>query len=374
MAEVYDFAVIGGGMAGASLAAELAPHGSVLVLEAEDRPGYHATGRSAAFWEECYGGPQVVPLTLASGPFLQEHGFLSQRGALYLGRDGDAGELDGFMHRFAKSGVTIERLSSNAVVERVPGLRPEWTGAVWEPACADIDVAGLHAHYLATMKHGGGQLEVRARLANAERTATGWHLKTDRGAEFESAILINAGGAWADEIARIAGVAPIGITPYRRTVVQLRVDPPPPADLPLVLDIAGQFYFRPDNARIWLSPHDEEPSAPCDAAPEELAVATAIARMEEVVDWRIVAVEHKWAGLRSFAPDRLPVYGFDPKDSGFFWFAGQGGFGIQTAPAAARLGAQTLLGQPRDVMTASLDPDIYSPKRFALGSKAGFLD
>jgi D-arginine dehydrogenase len=147
--------------------------------------------------------------------------------------------------------------------------------------------------------------------------------------------------------------------------VQLRVDPAPPADLPLTLDIAGEFYFRPENGRLWLSPHDETPSEPCDAAPEEYDIALAIDRFEQVVDWKIEAVERKWAGLRSFAPDRLPVFGFDPQVPGLFWCAGQGGYGIQTAPAAARFSAQLLLGLPRDAMTEQLDEGLYSPARFA---------
>ncbi len=351
-------------MAGASLAAELAPHATVLVLEAEDQPGYHATGRSAAFWEECYGGPDIVPLTLASGPYLREHGFLSQRGALYVGRDEDCNALDDFIVRFANSGATIERLDAAAAAQRVPGLRPEWTGAVWQPACADIDVAGLHTHYLTSMRRSGAQLATRARLASAVHGADGWALKTTSGDHFNAKKLINAAGAWADNVAIIAGVNPIGIEPKRRTVVQLRIDPVPPKSLPLVLDISGRFYFRPENGRLWLSPHDEEPSVPCDAAPEELAVANAIDRLQRVVDWRVEHVEHKWAGLRSFAPDRLPVYGFDARSAAFFWFAGQGGFGIQTAPAAARLAAQIILCLPTDGMTQMLDRAKYSPKRF----------
>jgi len=150
----------------------------------------------------------------------------------------------------------------------------------------------------------------------------------------------------------------------RRTVAQLRTDPAPPAELPLVLDLTGQFYFKPEHGRLWLSPHDETPSPPCDAAPEELDVAVAIDRFQQVVDWQVAAVERKWAGLRSFAPDRRPVYGYDPHRDGFFWFAGQGGYGIQTAPAAARLAAQLLLGQSRDAMTERLDAALYSPARF----------
>jgi len=360
---LFDVAIVGAGIAGASLAAGLANDARVLVLEAEDTPGYHTTGRSAAFWEECYGGPEVVPLTLASGPWLREHGFLSPRGALYVGQAEDAPALDAFMARFADSGVHIERLGRDGVERHLPGLRTAWTGAVWEPACADIDVAALHQHYLAAARRGGVELVTRARVVAAERSAEGWQLVTERGDVFTARVLANAAGAWADAFAELAGARPLGIQPLRRTVAQLRTDPPPPADLPLVLDIAGRFYFKPESGRLWLSPHDEEPCPPCDAAPEELAVAEAIDRFEQVVDWRVLAVERKWAGLRSFAPDRLPVYGYDPAVEGLFWFAGQGGFGIQTAPAAARLAAQLLLGKPRDAMTEQLDARLYDPAR-----------
>ena len=363
MTGLFDVAIVGAGIAGASLAAGLANDARVLVLEAEDTPGYHTTGRSAAFWEECYGGPEVVPLTLASGPWLREHGFLSPRGALYVGQAEDAPALDAFMARFADSGVHIERLGRDGVERHLPGLRTEWTGAVWEPACADIDVAALHQHYLAAARRGGVELVTRARVVAAERSAEGWQLVTERGDVFTARVLANAAGAWADAFAELAGARPLGIQPLRRTVAQLRTDPPPPADLPLVLDIAGRFYFKPESGRLWLSPHDEEPCPPCDAAPEELAVAEAIDRFEQVVDWRVLAVERKWAGLRSFAPDRLPVYGYDPAVEGLFWFAGQGGFGIQTAPAAARLAAQLLLGKPRDAMTEQLDARLYDPAR-----------
>ena len=366
MTEAFDIAVVGAGIAGASLAAELAVQGAgrVVLLEAEDAPGYHTTGRSAAFWEECYGGPDVVPLTLASGPWLREHGFLSPRGALYVGQASDEDSLDGFMETFAGSGVSIERLGPSALAERLPGVRGEYSGAVWEPACADIDVAALHQHYLGQAKRAGVELKTRWRATVAEREGEGWRIENDRGDALRVAVVANAAGAWADNFAELAGSRALGIQPLRRTVAQLRTFPAPPVDLPLVLDIAGRFYFKPESGRLWLSPHDEVPSPPCDAAPEELAVAEAIDRFERVVDWQVRAVERKWAGLRSFAPDRLPVYGFDPLVKGLFWFAGQGGFGIQTAPAAARLAAQLLLGREPDAMTERLDPALYAPSRF----------
>ncbi len=360
-----DFALIGAGIAGASLAAELAESGArVLLLEAEDRPGYHATGRSAAFWEECYGGPELVPLTLASGDYLRDNGFLTRRGALYIGREEDAGELDAFMERFGKTGATIERLDRAGLEKRIDGLREDWTGAVWEPACADIDVAGLHAHYLARARKAGVQLECRARVSHIEKSEGAWVIGCEDGRNFASANLVNAAGAWADTIAQMAGARALGIQPLLRTVAQLRTNPAPDPDQPLVLDISGRFYFKPEAGRLWLSPHDEQPSAPCDAAPQELTVAEAIDRLEKVVTWRVEVVERRWAGLRSFAPDRLPVYGWDPKVEGFAWFAGQGGYGIQTSPAAARLAAQLLLGLERDEMTRRLDASLYDPARF----------
>jgi D-arginine dehydrogenase len=361
----FDIVVIGAGMAGASLAAELAPHARVLLAEAESIPGYHATGRSAAFWEECYGGPDIVPLTLASGPYLRERGLLSPRGALYIGRSEDNPSIEAFLERFTGTGAVIERIGRTELYRRVPGLRPIWTEAIAEPGCADIDVAGLHQHYLADFAAAGGELRVGAPLTTAEREGTSWRLAFRGGAEVRATVLVNAGGAWADGIARLAGAKPLGITPLRRTVIQLRTDPAPSNNLPLVLDIGGQFYFKPELGRLWLSPHDETESAPCDTAPEELDVAIAIDRLERVVEWRVDVVERKWAGLRSFARDRLPVYGFDPKRAGFFWFAGQGGFGIQTAPAAARLGAQLLLGLAPDALTQGLEPARYAPSRFA---------
>lgn len=362
-AQDFDVAIIGAGMAGASLAAECAPHARVLLIEAEDTPGYHTTGRSAAFWEETYGGPGVFPLTMASGHFLREGGYLSPRGGLSIGQAGDCSKVEAFIAEFTALGATLHFQDRAAIAARVPGLRPEWVVGAWEPGCADIDVAGLHQHYLAASRRTGTVLRVRARVERLEREGANWRIVW-AGGEARAPIIANAAGAWADAVAQIAGVRTLGIAPLRRTVVQLRTTPAAADDLPLTLGINGDFYFKPQGGRLWLSPHDEIPDVAGDAAPEELDVAIAIDRFEHVVDWKIEAMERRWAGLRSFAPDRLPVYGFDPLAEGFFWFAGQGGFGIQTAPAAARLGAQLLLGLPRDALTAEIDASPYAPERF----------
>lgn len=351
-------------MAGASLAAELSPHARVLVLEGEDQPGYHTTGRSAAFWTESYGGAGVQPLTSASGPVLHALGFLTTRMALTIGRAEQARDVEAFAQEYANLGIEVHLLDRPAIAERVPGLRAGWTCGALEPSCSDIDVMGLHTHYLAMMREHGAQLWCRAGLRAASRSTSGWHLTLADGRTVRCDILVNAAGAWADSVAQVAGAATLGITPLRRTIAQLRVGQSVPVDLPLVLDIAEQFYFKPEGGNLWLSPHDETPSAPCDAAPEELDVAIAIDRLENVVDWTVERVEHRWAGLRSFAPDRLPVYGFDAQVPGFFWFAGQGGFGIQTAPAAAKLAAGLALGQT----WGDIDPGPYSPVRFVESS------
>lgn len=362
-----DIVIIGGGIAGASLGALLAADARVLILEREASPGYHATGRSVAFWEETYGGLAVQPLTTASGPLLASPdpdfsatSFLSPRRTLHVGRAGDAAARDRLMRDY---GDRVELLPVDPA-SLVPGLRPEWTLGVLEPGVCDIDVAALHQACLRRFRRLGGELALARGLRAARAESGGWRIETDAGA-IDCGMIVNAAGAWADDVAQVCGVAPIGITPLRRTVVQLRVPAMLSADLPLVMDLGGQYYFKPEGeGRIWLTPHDEEPSPPCDAAPEELAVAQAIARFEGVVDWPVEAVERKWAGLRSFSPDRAPVYGLDPAAPGFFWFAGQGGFGIQTAPAAALLAASLLMGGAPSRAVASIDASAYSPARF----------
>ena len=363
MAE-WDVVIVGGGIAGASLGAEIADRRKTLIVEAESQCGYHSTGRSAAFWLESYGGPKVAKLSAASRALLDlpaanfsDHGFLRTRGDVHISRDQWA-ELPG--------GVDARRLSRTELEQLVPGIRDEWRFAVFEPACADIDVAGLHAAYLRQFRRNGGSVRTDAQLESATHASDRWTIRLTDGGQLTASIVVNAAGAWADSIAQCCGVRPLGIAPKRRTMVQLRVGRTGLRDLPLVNDVEGTFYFKGESdSSIWLSPHDEIETDPCDAAPDEIDVATAIDRFEQVVDWPVEQVERRWAGLRSFASDRLPVYGFDTDAPAFFWCAGQGGFGIQTAPAAAKLAAAQLLGEDPDPMVPQIDPATFSPRRFA---------
>jgi D-arginine dehydrogenase len=359
-----DIAIIGAGIAGASLAAMIGKRARVLLIEAESQPGYHSTGRSAAFWSESYGGPAVQPLTTASRAWLEEHGFLHPRGCIHIaGAEGRAA-LDTLAAEMAGCGVAHAWLDEAALRAAIPGLRPHFTIGLTEPTCQDIDVGGLHGDFLARARRDGAIVQADAAVSAIAQDGDGWRIST-RDGEIRARIIVNAAGAWANQIAAMADASPIHIQPNRRTIAQLITDPPMAPDMPLIMDALGRFYFRPEaGGRLWLSPHDETPVEAHDVAPEELDVAIAIDQFEQAVDWRVVRRERAWAGLRSFAPDRLPVYGFDARAPGFFWFAGQGGFGIQTAPAAAMLGAALLLGESPPDAVAGIDPARYAPTRF----------
>jgi D-arginine dehydrogenase len=363
MSKFFDVIIVGGGIGGASLGAEIANRRRTLIIEAEEHCGYHSTGRSAAFFLESYGGPQVAQLTKASADILDhptadfaERGFLHKRGALHLSEH-DWPELP--------RSIEVRRIEGAELAAMIPGLRSRWARGLLEPSCADIDVAALHSAFLRKFRRAGGKIACGSALTSASHSDNRWTVELADGASLACAILVDAAGAWADSVAEACGVARLGIEPKRRTMVQLRVGRSGLKELPLVDDAEGSFYFKGEGDRsIWLSPHDEIPTDPCDAAPEEIDVATAIERFEGVVDWPVERVERSWAGLRTFAPDRLPVYGFDGHAPGFFWCAGQGGFGIQTSPAAAKMAAALLLGEPPDAMVAHIEPAVFSPARF----------
>jgi D-arginine dehydrogenase len=364
----YDVAIIGGGIAGASLAAELAPHASVVLLEAEDICGYHSTGRSAAFWHETLGGPKVQPLTTASLATLQAGGFLSPRVSLEVAEADQLARLETFERSFDGTGVRLRTVDATGIRALVPRAKPVLVAGLVEEDCADIDVAALHQDYLARFRRAGGGIETGFRVATIAHDGQAWSV-SDGARTVVATTVVNAAGAWADPVAKLAGTQPIGVQPKQRTIAQCRVNGDDvPADLPLVIDIAGTYYFKPEGPnRVWVSPHDETPVDAGDVAPEELDVAIAIDRFETVTDWKVVAVERKWAGLRSFAPDRLPVYGFADDVPHFFWCAGQGGYGIQTAPAAARMCAAMVLGTAPHETVAHIDPAPFSPNRFGSG-------
>ncbi len=365
-----DVIIIGAGIAGASLAAELCDDLSVCIIEAEDQPAYHSTGRSNALWHETYGGPLIQPLTAASRGWLDrppsdfsQTGFLTHRPTLCLGEDGDETEVARFINDFEVAGVALERLDAPQLQTMIPGLHARWRYGVLENNSADIDVAAYHGACLKKLRRAGGTVLTTARVEGLSHQKGKWRVQT-RSHTLRAPIIVNAAGAWADDVAKMADVSPMSITPFRRTIAQVRIGGGVDRNLPMVTHIHGTFYFKPDTGnRIWVSPHDETATPPCDAAPEELDIAIAVDRLQQVVDWQVEAVEHAWAGLRSFAPDRLPVIGFEPGAEGFFWCAGQGGFGIQTAPAIAKLAAVQILKRAPDAPFAAINAALYAPDR-----------
>lgn len=364
--ERYDVVIVGGGIAGVSLGARLGGRARVLILEAEEHCGIHATGRSAAFWQASLGGATPErQLSLASKPMFDAGWpgtatpLLRRRGALHLtGSHGeqieDAAELSG-----DDAPVHLDRRELDRLM---PGLRAQWTGAWYESSCADIDVAAFHAACLAAIRHGGSEVRTDAALLSARRENECWIIET-RSGPIHGGVLVNAAGAWGDEVADRAGVARLGLEPRRRTVVQLRLGQHGLRDLPFVTDLHQSFYFKGegDNS-VWVCPLDETLVDPCDAAPEEIDVAIAVDRFERAVAWPVEAVERKWAGLRTFAPDRGMKFGFDAAAAGFFWCVGQGGMGIQTAPAASLLCASLILEERLLGELAGIDPADFAPR------------
>jgi D-arginine dehydrogenase len=366
----YDIVVIGAGIAGASVAARLARTHKVAMLEREEFPGFHSTGRSAALFSKIYGNGVVRALSRASRDFFydppagfSETALVKPRGALHIASSEQLAKL----HRFAANADlagSIRRLSREEVLRACPILKPDYVqSGIMEDDAADVDVHALHQGYLRQFRTAGGALCLNAGVSRLTRHAGSWEIET-RDRVFRAPVVVNAAGAWADTLASMAGAAPLDIQPCRRTALLVELPAGTSADnWPMVIDIDESFYMKPDTGLLLISPADETSVGPCDVQPEELDVAVAIDRIEKVTNLKIGRVRKRWAGLRSFAPDRSPVIGFDETVRGFFWLAGQGGYGIQTAPAAAAFAATLLRGETAaqldDVPASQLSPSRF---------------
>lgn len=366
MPETADILVIGGGMAGIGAAARVAPTAKVIVLEAEDQPGRHSTGRSAAIFIGNYGNATVRAANAASRDELKnppddlaESPLLTPRGELLIAT---AEEAERFEQHMAGASET-EEIEPEAAVRLFPILRRERIArACYDSTAEDIDVDRLLQGFLRLLRRHGGRLVTSARVGEIARRNGAWHVTTPAG-RFEAPVVVNASGAWADTTAKLAGLPPPGLQPLRRSAAILPA--PEEHDVsgwPAVASISETWYAKPEAGKLMVSPADEDPMEPHDAWPDDMVLAEGLDRYEQAVTVPVTRVERSWAGLRTFAPDRTPVVGFDPAAEGFFWLAGQGGYGIQTAPALSRLAAALLTGGdgsdvlPRDAV-AALAPD-----------------
>lgn len=372
MAERADFIIVGAGVAGLGVAAHLAAEARVIVLEAERAPCLHSTGRSAAVFIKSYGPPGVRAISAAAEGFFEAppEGFaaaplLTPRGILYL--DYRGGALDALM----AGNPGVKPIDIAEAVAMAPALRPERiVFAAHEEDARDIDVDLLTSGFRRMIAGGGGRIVTDAEVGALTRAGGLWRAETKAGA-FEAPVVVNAAGAWAGRLGEMAGAEPIGLTPKRRTAMMVAE----PAGFtgraaPITIDIDEEFYLKPDAGRLLISPADETPSAPCDAQPEELDIAICVDRITTAFDLDIRRIETKWAGLRSFVRDKEPVIGFSAARPGFFWLAGQGGYGIQTSPAASALAAALVRGlpAPAPILDQGFDPALVSPVRLGAPS------
>ncbi len=375
MTETADFIVIGAGIAGASAAYELASDSKVVVLERESQPGYHTTGRSAALYTETYGNRAIRAITSASRAFFEtpppgfaEHPLLTPRGTLLIGRDDQEASLAMALEEGTKTVDSVSMIGVNELAMMVPFLKPGYAkAAVWEPDARDMDVHAIHHGFLKGLRARGGRVVTDAEVLGLSANGD-WTVET-RAGTYRAPVVINAAGAWADVVAKMAGAKIVGLVPKRRTAFTFDVPHGTHVEkVPAVIDVDETWYIKPESGRLLGSPADETPSEPCDAQPEELDLAIAIDRIEQAMAFSIGRLHSKWAGLRSFVADKTMVAGFARKTPGFFWLAGQGGYGIQTCPGMARIAADLARGRPfpADIADRGLDSADLSPDRLSL--------
>jgi D-arginine dehydrogenase len=369
---VCDFLVIGAGISGAAAAYELAPHGKVILLEAESAPGYHSTGRSAALYTKNFGSPTVRAFNRASLPFLStpppgfaDHPLLSPRGILTIGKADQRPQIDEHLALGAADGSIIE-LSPAAALELAPFLRTEAVAfSAYEGGVLDMDVAAIHQGFLRGLRARGGAVACDAGVAALARRNGAWHAETPAG-EFAAPVVVNAAGAWADKLAALAGARPVGLVPKRRTAII--VDLPNGADTrswPAVDEVGYGCYCKPETGRVMASPADATPVEPCDVQPEDLDIAIIADWLERSTHIPVRRIARKWAGLRCFVADDNPVCGFDDAAEGFFWLCGQGGYGIMMSSSLGRTAASLITrGElPADVAAAGVTTAGIGPQR-----------
>jgi len=373
------FAIVGAGIAGTSLAYRLAEAlGSaddIVLLEREDQPGYHSTGRSAAVYTETYGPPVIRALTAGSRALFDDppkgftdHDLLHPLGVLLIGLEQAKSRAEQIYNDCRALTPNVRLFEPTDITKLVPVLRPEWTTiGVYEPDAMSMDVAAIHQGYLRGFRAMGGRIITDADVFECANANGRWSLST-RAGDVRCDVLINAAGAWADEIASAAGLGPLGLTPKRRTAMVFQG----PEDIdttgwPLVNDVEESFYFKPDAGRILASPEEETPMPPCDVQPDEYDIAVTVDRIQNATTMEIKHIDNKWAGLRSFFDDGVPALGFDDRTDGFFWLAGQGGYGITTSDAMARLATSQLLGRdmPVDLNDIGVNASDLAPSRLS---------
>ena len=360
----FDIIVIGAGMAGASVAAHLAETRKVLVLEMEERPGYHSTGRSAAMFEPNYGPAPIRALTRAARRAFDALGVLTPRETIFFMTEGQDKDFDTLMQ--AQAGM--HEISISEAHEKYPLLRTSHVRrAILDPGTAEIDVDLLHQHFLKTLKSHGGEIACNNKVESISRGNGIWRVDA-AGISFRAPIIVNAAGAWGDVVAAMAGANPVGLQPKRRSMAVMPMpDGHDASAWPMITDAGETWYSKAQSGKLLVSPADATPVDPHDAFADDMALAEGIDRFQQAVTFEITRVEHSWGGLRSFVADGNPVVGFDGKLEGFFWLVGQGGYGIQTAPALSRTAAALVHGEPvpADVLAEGLEIADLSPLRFS---------
>ena len=354
MVRECDFLVIGAGIAGTSCAHWLAPGRSVIVLEMEDRPGYHTTGRSVAVYTEAYGPRVIRALAISGGDFFRnppssftEVPLARPHGFLFIAREDQKPTLHAALEAVRGLSPNIHEVSVDEALALVPVLRPDYlAAAILDPNTMALDVDAIHQGYMRGLRRAGAEIVTGARAESFERRGGKWHVQTPAG-DFAAPVVVNAAGAWADVVAERVGARAIGLQPKRRTVIAF----PLPEGIdgrswPVAVDADEEFYFKVDAGVVLGSPADETPVPPQDAQPEEIDIAITVDRIERATTMKVTRIIRRWAGLRSFVADGVPVLGYDPDVEGFFWCAGQGGYGIETSNGMGRSAAALAVGDP----------------------------